>query len=224
MKKAIALFLVLVSLVTISVSAHAAPADYEMRSEPLTVTPTYFVPAAESEAEHQRQLEAHLRQFDIDLSECVIVTDGISIMPMDNASNYKIEYLETRLVQKSRDLSNQPLGGVSFTHGGSILCTLGGGASVSFSVPFTIPGTTHTFSVSFGIFDADPDDDIDGYMIDIPGGGIRYRVGLTKTYQVRYYKIYHKRWNERIWGYEWVEYGDGFSHTLHAYDFYVYQP
>lgn len=38
MKKAIALFLALVSLVTISVPAHAAPADYEMNLDDLTTT------------------------------------------------------------------------------------------------------------------------------------------------------------------------------------------
>lgn len=225
MKKAIALFLALVSLVTISVPAHAAPADYEMNLDDLTTTSsTYFVSAEEREAEHQRQLEAHLRQLGIDLSECVIMGDGTSAMPMGDASNYRIEYIETQPATVDEDLSNQPTSGVSFSHGGSVLCTMVGGPSISVSVPFTIPGTTYTFSVSVGIFDVAPGNNVDGYIVDIPAGGIRYRVGLERIYQVRYYKIYNKRWNERIWGYEWVEYSDGFSYSLDAFDFYVYQP
>ena len=223
MKKAIALFLALVSLVTISVPAHAAPADYEMNVDDLTTTSsTYFVPAEEREAEHQRQLEAHLRQLGIDLSECVIVENGTSIMPMNDASNYKVEYLEKGYDSEVEELANQDPGGVSFTYGGSVICTLSGGLPVSFSIPLTIPKINYTFSVSFGIFNSGNNDGINSFGVKIPAGGF-YRVKLRQTYEAQYYKIYNKRWNERIWGYEWVEYGDGITHSRYSKTFIVYE-
>lgn len=203
MKKAIALFLALVSLVTISVPAHAAPAkEFTSTSEI-----TYTLTQEEIQAIHHNNLLLHLEELGIDPNECSFINYDSGIMVLNDGSNYKVEKLGPEREETDWFFPDgQGTLGSYFYDSGEISYSRYGGQIKSF-----------TISLSSSVLDEKVDVGVEFRAGSITGSSITrsydvlpymgipgwFKLETKKVLDTESYIIYQERWNEVTWRNEW---------------------
>ena len=229
MKKAIALFLALVSLVTISVPAHAAPATLNNNEEVASFGRVLIQSENRAEAEqyHYHNIAPHLEELGIDPADCTLIDSSTDIIPMNDPSNYAVEYLGPSHEWTDWFFpGNQGTYGAEYKeNGGWIAYTPDGGVTQTFKVGFSSSIGSSDIDVYVEYTTGVPQGNAsNGYPIE-PGQPGYYKIKINKRYTVESYVVYNKRWNEIKWGYDWVLISQQDSYTYDFFDYdLVYTP
>lgn len=202
-KKWFCLFMAAVILCLTSVGAKAS-------SESISSgTVVYQLSEQEVEAEHQRQLEEQISALGIEEGEYFIVKDGIE--PLNDISEYKTEYSDTKYQTISGYAGNQPPGGVSIPQGGSIYYSPDGGGEKSFTVSFGGGYGSVAISLPLGVRTSG----VAGYSANVSGPGY-WKLWVDNQYSVRAYIMYKKEYySDGAFGYTWKKFSSGFTKSLY---------
>ena len=126
---------------------------------------------------------AYARELDTK-AETLQTTEEIPISKSAHNMEYKKKKLNTKTVVKDLgEAGGQPSKGVSFQTGGHIYWQDGGSSQT-----YYIAVGNSVANVSVGI--GDVAEGVTSYSLDVPAGRTRYKMGVTKTIEVREYEIF----------------------------------